>query len=242
MTVSGRRFGEAASDYERGRPGYPRAIVEWLLDGAGNEVADVGAGTGKLTDAVLATGRTVVAVDPDDGMLARVRGRLPQVRTETGTAEELPLPDASVDAIVLGQAWHWVDPDAASAEAARVLRPGGRLGLIWNIRDESADWVAALTALMHPSDAETLLAGDGVRVSAPFPPLEVDRLRWSRPVSPDDVLAMAASRSHLIALAPDERTAVLERIRELLATHPDTAGREVLDMPYETVAFRADRP
>src|SRR5690349_24650014 len=148
MDERGRRFGTAAAEYERGRPGYPDTAVAWLLEGVGGEVADVGAGTGKLTEGVLTAGRTAIAIDPDAGMLERLHGRLPQVRTEVGTAEHLPLPDASVDAVVLGQAWHWVDPVAASAEAARVLRPGGRLGLIWNIRDETVDWVAALTGIM----------------------------------------------------------------------------------------------
>jgi SAM-dependent methyltransferase len=242
MDERGRRFGTAAAEYERGRPGYPADAVAWLLEGAGPAVADVGAGTGKLTDAVLATGRTAVAVDPDPGMLERLRARLPHVRTEVGAAERLPLPDAAVDAVVLGQAWHWVDPVAASAEAARVLRPGGRLGLVWNIRDEGVDWVAALTEIMHGSPAERLVAGGGVVVAAPFPALEERRFRWARAMSPDEVVAMAASRSHLIALPPAERAEVLERVRGLLAAHPATPGRATVDMPYETVAYRTARP
>jgi SAM-dependent methyltransferase len=242
MEEHGRRFGTAAAEYERGRPGYPPAAIEWLLEGAGSVVADVGAGTGKLTEAVLATGRTAIAIDPDAAMLERLRARLPDVRVEVGTAERLPLKDSTVDAVVLGQAWHWVEPGAASAEAARVLRSGGRLGLVWNIRDESVPWVAALTAIMHGSPAEQLIASGRVAVAAPFPALEERRFRRSRAMSIDDVLAMAASRSYLIALPQDERAAVLDRIRWLLETDPATAGRATVDMPYDTFAFRTDRP
>ena len=242
MNDRGRRFGTVAAEYERGRPGYPAEAIAWLLEDVGPVVADVGAGTGKLTDGLLATGREVVAIDPDAAMLAALSTRLPAVRTEVGTAEQLPLPDASVDAVVLGQAWHWVDPAAASAQVARVLRPGGRLGLIWNIRDEAVGWVAALTGIMHGSPAERLVAEGRVRVGTPFAGLDERRFRWSRAMAPDDVVAMAASRSYVIALPDHERAEVLTRIRELLATHPATAGLATLDMPYETVAYRTTLP
>src|SRR4051794_33203052 len=116
-------FGRVADVYDRARPEYPIEAVEWMLDGAGAEVLDVGAGTGKLSRAVLATGRSVVAVDPDPDMPAELTAREPGVRTMVGSAESLPLPDASADAVVFGQAWHWVDPPAASREIGRVLRP-----------------------------------------------------------------------------------------------------------------------
>jgi ubiquinone/menaquinone biosynthesis C-methylase UbiE len=108
-------------------------------------VADVGAGTGKLTRVVAGLGAEVVAIDPDAAMLAELAARVPDVPTFVGTGERIPLTDASADAVVFGQAWHWVDPDAASAEVGRVLRPGGVLGLIWNVRDERT------IVPMHPS-------------------------------------------------------------------------------------------
>ena len=141
-------FGSEAQTYESGRPDYPIQAVDWMLQPvAGGErsirVADVGAGTGKLTRAVRELGAEVVAVDPDPQMLATLREHVHGVPTFVGSAERLPLPDASVDAVLLGQAWHWVEPAAGSAEVGRVLRSGGVLGLVWNIRDESVPWVRA---------------------------------------------------------------------------------------------------
>jgi len=134
-------FGRAAAAYESGRPGYPSAAVEWLLapvreQGRALRVADVGAGTGKLTRAVVELGADVVAIDPDATMLASLRDNVRGIPTFAGTAEDLPLPDSGLDAVVMGQAWHWVEPDAGSREVGRVLRAGGVLGLIWNIRGD----------------------------------------------------------------------------------------------------------
>lgn len=137
-------FGAAADAYERGRPGYPAEAVAWLLERAGAHprVADIGAGTGKLTRVVAEHAGGVVAVDPDAAMLAALRRALPGVETLVGAAEDVNLPDESLDAVVLGQAWHWVDPVAGSAEVGRILKPGGTLGLVWNLRDTDVPWVA----------------------------------------------------------------------------------------------------
>lgn len=169
-----RSFGSAAAVYETGRPDYPIQAVDWMLQPVvGGErrirVADVGAGTGKLTRALQELGAEVVAVDPDPKMLETLRANVHAVPTFVGSAERLPLPDAGVDAVVLGQAWHWVDPVRGAAEAARVLRPGGVLGLVWNVRDDTVPWVARLTQIMHGSHAEQMLAG-GDPSSAPRSP------------------------------------------------------------------------
>lgn len=235
-----RSFGAAADAYSAGRPGYPAEAVAWLVEGA-RRVVDVGAGTGKLTAGLVAAGREVVAVDPDRAMLDVLEREVPGVPVHVGTAESVPLPDGSADAVVLGQAWHWVDPDAASLELGRVVRPRGVLGLIWNIRDETVPWVAELGAVMHGSDAERMIGAGAVRVAAPFGPLEERRFRWSAARTADEIVAMAASRSYLIALPEHERRGVLDRVRELLSTSPATAGRERVELPYVTHAFRARR-
>ncbi|GAA3587696.1 class I SAM-dependent methyltransferase [Klugiella xanthotipulae] len=235
-------FGTESAAYNRGRPGYPRESVAWLLDGSGRTVVDVGAGTGKLSAVIAATGRRVIAVDPDPAMLAALTERYPGIHTALGTGEHLPLPDGSADAITYGQAWHWVGPERASTEAARVLRPGGTLGLIWNIRDERVDWVRELTALMHSSNAEQMIAHGGPEIAAPFDPPELNTREWTRTMSPDDLLAMVRSRSYVITSDPEEQTRIFAAIRELLSSHPQTAGRSAIELPYVTHAYRTTVP
>ena len=219
-----RSFGSHAAEYERGRPSYPTESVAWLIPEGATAVADVGAGTGKLTASLLAPGRTVVAVDPDAQMLTALHNGLPGVETREGTGEQLPLDDASVDAVTFGQSWHWVDPARGSVEAARVLRPGGVLGLIWNVRDERVAWVAELSAVMHLSAAEALVDGDGPRVTAPFGPFETSVASWERRMSVDDVVAMAGSRSYLITAEPDERSRVLAEVHSLASSVVEDDG------------------
>ncbi len=239
-------FGQAAGTYEAGRPGYPAATVAWLLESAPRadrvlRVADVGAGTGKLTRTVRELGAEVVAVDPDPDMLANLRGNVVGVPTFVGRAEDLPLPDASVDAVLFGQAWHWVDVPAASAEVGRVLRPGGVLGLVWNIRDDRVEWVRRLTAVMHGSNAEELLAGDGPAVAAPFAGLETRTWEWTRPMTRDGLFAMARSRSYLITAAPAERARV-ESALAALCDDIGAVGDAAVELPYVTHGFRSIRP
>lgn len=240
-------FGAAAGAYESGRPDYPSAAVEWMLSatpGSPPRVADVGAGTGKLTRVIAATGAEVVAIDPDADMLTALQAHVLGVPTFVGTAERLPLPDASVDAVLLGQAWHWVDVDAASAETARVLRPGGVLGLVWNIRDEAVPWVAELTRIMHGSHAEEMLAGEGVRVAAPFGVLETRTWRWTRTITRSALRDMVASRSYIITAPEAQRARILAEVDALFTAHAriDASGVEVADLPYRTEAFRTVVP
>jgi SAM-dependent methyltransferase len=237
-------FGSEADTYEAARPDYPFEAVAWMLErmpeGA-RRLADVGAGTGKLTR-VLAEARDaeIVAVDPDAAMLAKLREQVPGVPTFIGTAESLPLPDASVDAVVLGQAWHWVDPVAASAEVGRVMRPGGTLGLIWNARDNRVDWVRRFTAIMQASAAEEMLDAGGPTVASPFGELEGERWQWLRPMTREQLHRMAASRSHSITASESERDGIRRGMDDLF----DELGLDAdatIEVPYVTSAFRALR-
>ncbi len=241
VVTTGREFGEAADAYEAGRPEYPAEAVAWMLEGTTGTVLDLGAGTGKLTRGVLALGREVLAVDPDAAMLARLASDLPGVRAEVGTAEEIPLPDASVGAVVMGQAWHWVDVERASREVGRVLAPGGALGLVWNVRDEREPWVAALTAAMHPAPGDALVASGGPTVAAPFGPLEERRVEWASKMTRAALDAMVRSRSYYIEEDAAGRAATESRVGEVLDGLDGLADGGSVDLPYVTVAYRARR-
>jgi SAM-dependent methyltransferase len=242
-------FGAAAAGYAAVRPTYPDEAVDWLLEGLTGgfgerrlRAADVGAGAGALTARLVERGLEVVAVDPDPQMLAQLHVDVPGVPTFAGTAEQLPLPDAAVDLVVLGQAWHWVDPARGSAEVGRVLAPGGRLGLLWNRRDESVPWVAALGDLLAPAP-HMAARSEEPQIGAPL--VDAERRttsRWTHELSPEDVVGLAASRSYVLTAAPEERRRVLDGVRDLLATHPDTAGLQRIPVPYTTTCWRARRP
>ena len=237
--VRARSFGAAADLYERARPEYPDAAVDWLVPDGAQRVLDLGAGTGKLTRALASRGLEVVAVEPIDEMRTSLAAALPEVEAVKGTAEEIPLPDDSVDAITVAQAWHWVDPELATAEAARVLRPGGTLGLIWNRRDERIDWVRKLSKVMGSGDAE-VIEMEGIEVGPPFGPTETFVTDWERPMDVDLLVEMAASRSYVITATPRRRREILDGIRALVEWDPHL-GRE-FDFPYRTFCFKARLP
>ncbi|MBS0506248.1 MAG: methyltransferase domain-containing protein [Proteobacteria bacterium] len=244
-------FTKEAAAYARGRPDYPAALAQWLSGtlelGAGRQVADVGAGTGKFSALLAATGAAVVAVEPVDAMRAQIEAqRWPGVRAVAGTAQALPLPDAALDAVVCAQAFHWFACSAALDEFARVLRPGGRLGLVWNVRDESVDWVAALTAIITPfeGDAPRFHRGDWRQ---PFPhpafgALAETSLPHEHVGPPQQVIVDRFLSVSFIAALPEARHAqVRAEIEALVATHPQLRGREVVRFPYTTRAFACRR-
>ncbi|WP_395307881.1 class I SAM-dependent methyltransferase [Mycobacterium sp. AMU20-3851] len=229
-------FGEEAAAYERGRPSYPPEAIDWLLPPDAQRVLDLGAGTGKLTVRLVERGLDVVAVDPIPEMLEVLSRSLPQTPALLGTAEEIPLPDDSVDAVVVAQAWHWFDPQRATREIARVLRPGGRLGLVWNTRDERMGWVKDLGAIIgHEHDP----LNDEVTLAAPFTDLERSHVEWTSYLTPQALIDLVASRSYCITSPTAVRTRTLEKVRELLATHPALANSTGLALPYITVGIRA---
>ncbi len=233
-------FGSVAADYAALRPGYPADAVAFLLGDRPLRVLDLGAGTGLLTDVLVAAGHEVVAVDPSAEMLDQLRARHPDVPALVGGAEEIPLPGATVDAVVAGQAAHWFDPGPAAAELRRVLRPGGTVGLVWNVRDERVPWVAALGAALA-AEARGHEADQGVVAQfAHALPADVATLESAvvQRVAPEQVVGGIGTRSYVATMDATGREAFLGGMRELLATHPDTAGREVLELPYRTDAHR----
>ena len=233
-------FGAAAAAYERARPTYPAAAVDWLVPAAARRVLDLGAGTGKMTRLLVARGLDVVAVEPSDGMRAALEQAVPSITALGGTAEEIPLPDESVDAIVIAQAWHWVDPVRASVETARVLRPGGRLGLTWNIRDTATPWMAELEELLR-RHGESDDDEDPV-IGPPFGPMERHTVKWLYPIAPDAVVDLVASRSYIIVMDDHERAAVLDDVRWLVERWRAASPAGSIAVPYETQSFRAHRP
>lgn len=229
-------FGSEAAAYERGRPSYPPEAIDWLLPDGARDVLDLGAGTGKLTTRLVERGLDVVAVDPIAEMLEVLRGALPATPALLGTAEQIPLGDNSVDAVLVAQAWHWFDLKRAVAEVARVLRPGGRLGLVWNTRDERMGWVKDLGRIIgHESDPFS----DRVTLPAPFTDVERHHVEWTSYLTPQALIDLVASRSYCITSPADVRTRTLEEVRELLVTHPALASSNGLALPYITVCIRA---
>jgi SAM-dependent methyltransferase len=179
----------------------------------------------------------VVAVDPIAEMLEVLSASLPDTPALLGTAEEIPLPNESVDAVLVAQAWHWVDPERAVPEVARVLRPGGRLGLLWNTPDQRLGWVRELGEIVgfahDPLDAHSGLP-------APFTDVERHRVEWTNYLTPQALIDLVASRSYCITSPADVQTRALERVRELLATHPALANSPGVALPYITTCVRTD--
>jgi SAM-dependent methyltransferase len=235
-------FGSAAAAYERGRPPYPEEAIDWLLPPGATRVLDVGAGTGKLTRQLSARGLDVIAVEPLAGMREQLARAVPGVPVHAGTAEDIPLPGGSVHAVLAAQAWHWVDPARAVPEVARVLAPGGWLGVLWNVRDERADWVAQLSRIIHDPGEADGSRGDRAMIGPPFGPVEHRTIDWVHRLTRDQLVDMVASRSYIITMPAAQRAEVLAEVARLAGTHPALAGQDELLLPYRTECFRARLP
>ncbi|MGW6398065.1 class I SAM-dependent methyltransferase [Streptomyces sp. NPDC055134] len=246
-------FGAAAPAYAEHRPDYAQAAVRWALEPAsGLRVLDLGAGTGKLTAALVVLGAEVIAVEPDPAMLTELGRALPTVRALPGSAEAVPLPDASVDAVVAGNAMHWFDMDVAGPEIARVLAPGGVLAGLWNVFDNQVDWVGELervsgSAAIGPRDtrsswrAETAGAHlPSVGLVARFGSPEQTEFPHGQRRTADSLVATFATKAGVLVMPEQEREATLDPIRAFLKSRPETARGE-FTLPMLTGVLRVRR-
>ncbi|MGC4889789.1 class I SAM-dependent methyltransferase [Micromonospora sp. DT227] len=246
-------FGAAAAAYAEHRPDYAQDAVRWALEAApGPRVLDLGAGTGRLTATLRAVGADVTAVEPDPAMLAELRRALPDVRALSGSAEVIPLPDASVDAVLAGNAMHWFDMAVAGPEIARVLAPGGVLAGLWNVLDDEVDWVAGLaevsgSAVVGPRDTPASWRVETARTHLPrngaparFDAPEQATFRHGQQRTADSLTATLATRAGLLVMPAPQRQATLDRIRAFLASRPETAHGE-FTLPMRTCVLRVRR-
>jgi SAM-dependent methyltransferase len=235
-------FGAVSEDYDRLRPKPPAAALDWLLPEPASAVVDVGAGTGALTRLLAGRVARVTAVEPDARMRRVLSTRVPAATVVAGTGEAIPLPDASQDAVLVSSAWHWVDARRAVPEAARVLRPGGRLGVLWTSLDREVDWVGALWRTLRPGGTQAhgghgpraleVLPGEG------FAPVEGPHaVRVTQRFTREELVGLAGTYSAMIVLPPQRRAALLEEIRRALAADPRFA--EAVDVPVVSRCYRA---
>jgi SAM-dependent methyltransferase len=237
----GAAFVAGGDRYERLRPGYPDEAVTWMTEdtSVAGTVADVGAGTGKLTTALVARGFGVVAVDPSADMLAQLSRLLPGVRTQVGTGEATGLADSTADLVTFAQSWHWIEPAAGSLETARVLKPGGRAAWVWNFMDVREPWVAELAAIWHTVDGveATDPAGHTPVLSTAFGPVDSITVDWTQPMLLVDLAELVTTRSYYLNASTSERQQIEADVAAFLcAKFPNL---DTVDLPYRTHCFKA---
>lgn len=228
-------FSAVAGSYDRARPSYPPDAAAWLVGAERSTVVELGAGTGKLTELLVAAGHEVIATDPLPEMLAHLRTRVPGARAAVATAERIPVASRSVDVVVCAQSFHWFDHPAALPEIARVLKPGGVLALVWNTRDEGIPWVRKLGAIIgSPENAADLAAPAGE--SAHFGWLEQQEFRFWQSLRRDDLFDLVRSRSYVALLDEPEREELLARVGALYDDYG--RGPDGMQLPYVTRCYR----
>jgi SAM-dependent methyltransferase len=243
-------FSRDAAIYSRGRPDYPIELLDWLRQtlhlAPGRSAVDLGAGTGKFTQLLLRTGASVVAVEPLAAMRAQLLQNVPGVMALAASAQSMPLADSSVDVVVCAQAFHWFANPAALREIARVLRPGGKLGLVWNVRDESCGWVAAISRIVAPYQGDTprFHGGEWRRLFPDelFSELQESVLSYQHVGSARQVILDRMLSVSFIAALPDaERARVATQLEALIASEPQLKDRAEIAFPYLTRAYCSTR-
>ncbi len=238
-------FGQQAETYDRFRPAPPPAAVEWVLSTSCPIALDLGAGTGALSRRMAARASSVVAVEPDPRMLSVLARRSPTVIPVEGLAEHLPFGGSTVDAVMISSAWHWMDPQLTIAEIARVLRPGGVLGVLWNGPDRSVDWVGDLLGHREARPPDRYPPGNRHRFElpdgAPFEDLDRRVITWSLVMSTEELQGLARTYSANILLSEDGRAEQADQLARRLATEPRLQDRSDVEVPMRCRCFRAVR-
>jgi SAM-dependent methyltransferase len=238
-------FGAIAERYDRFRPGPPVEALRWILSEQRRTAVDIGAGTGALTRLLVGEVRHVIAVEPDLRMGSVLAARVPEAHAVTARAEALPVRDGWAEAVVGSSMWHWVDEERAAFEAARALRPGGVLGLLWNGPDRSEAWLSDFLSgpggasekdRLHPHHHELHLPSE-----APFTEAQSHTVHWSMTISPADLVEIACTYSRFIVLSEGEQARRREHLTDLVHHHPALAGQSAIALPLRCRCWRAER-
>jgi SAM-dependent methyltransferase len=253
LALSG-SFGGIAAHYERYRPGPALEAIGWYLPHQVSRVVDLGAGTGALSRLLAGRAAEVVAVEPDDRMRGVLTAKVPDVTVLAGTGEAVPLDEGSADAIIASTSWHWMEPNRALQEVARVLVPGGCLGALWTGPDPDGPFlsqaraltmgsggstIGELTGLVNrsvESSEDTLIIPDG----APFDQPEQATFTWDIALDADELIGLLGTFSWIITLPDDRQAALLGDARELLIAF-GIEGSATVDIAWRTQAWRARR-
>jgi SAM-dependent methyltransferase len=234
-------FGSVATDYDRYRPPPPPQALDWLIPPGAEAILDLAAGTGVVTRELIGRAARVVAVEPDERMRAVLAARCPEAEVLAGRGEDIPLPAASVDAVVVSAAWHWLDPGQAVPEITRVLRPGGRLGVIWVSRDERVPWVAEFNAFARESREADRQRRWRRRVEfppgTPMSPAEDRSVEFSVPMTRDQLIGLLGTYSGIITLEAGRRAEFSRRVRAFLDRQP----WDRVDLPLICRCLRSTR-
>lgn len=234
-------FGASAATYDRLRPGYPKAAIDWAIGAAAvATAADLGAGTGRLTALLCERGMEVIALEPDVEMAKLLTARLPQVRAEIATAEHMPLPDASVDAVFIGQAFHWFSRPEADREIARVLRPGGIAAILTNVNPDDADWEGVLYQTVLGEEQPSIAQGPANLDPGLFGDETAELIPNPQQLSLADFLTLPTTWSWVATATAAQQAQVAAEARQLAQRIADPGG-ETVTMPYSTRVIRAVR-
>ena len=250
--ILSRSFGEVASEYNRLRSGPSREALDWLVPEGASDVLELGAGTGILTRLLAERVAHVTAVEPDDRMRAVLAATEVSVEVVAGNAEKIPAAASSVDVVIAQSAWHWVDEERAVPEVARVLRPGGRLSLVWTGPDRSVDWMRSLWAggiIFSPEEQTNVdnrrrrrhLVNVDIGGDSPFLEPEKMLFKWTRPMAKADLVALATTYSAVITMNESARREHLHAMARFLDAYEPFIGLEVIDVPMRSYCWRATK-